>query len=90
MHFGTYDVNVEDDRVIVDFLKLNQFAVRDYNGLVLRNLVFESGDILLGVDVVTNGWDEWDEDEESRLTFGGDFVAFNWQGLTVDNLASFC
>jgi hypothetical protein len=85
MHYGVYDVNVGADSVIVDFLKLNQFAVSDYNALVLSDLDFEPGYILLGVDVDTNmvGWDE------SRLMFGDDFAGFNWQGLTVDGTTNF-
>jgi hypothetical protein len=88
MHFGVYDVNVEADSVIVDFLKENQFGdpgVFDYNGLVLSDLDFEPDYILLGVDVDTNmaGWDE------SRLMFGDDFAGFNWQGLSVDGSTNF-
>ena len=91
LHFDVYQVDIEESSVIVDFLKTNQFGnpgVFDYAGLVLNDLDFEPGYILLGVDVDTNmkGWDE------SRLLFGDDFVGFNWQGLTVDsdtNLTAF-
>ncbi len=85
MHFGVYDVDVDEDSVVVDFLKLNQFAVRDYNGLVLSDLDFEDGYILLGADVDTNmaGWDA------SRLMFGDDFAGFNRQGLSVDGNTNF-
>jgi hypothetical protein len=88
MHFGVYDVDVEEASVIVDFLKPNQFGnpgVFDYAGLVVSDLDFEPGYILLGVDVDTNmaGWDE------SRLMFGDDFTGFNWQGLSVDGDTNF-
>ncbi len=88
MHFGVYDVDVEEASVIVDFLKPNQFGnpgVFDYAGLVVSDLDFEPGYILLGVDVDTNmaGWDE------SRLMFSDDFAGFNWQGLSVDGDTNF-
>jgi len=91
LHFDVYQVDIEENSVIVDFLKPNQFGnpgVFDYAGLVVSDLDFEPGYILIGVDVDTNmqGWDE------SRLMFGDDFVGFNWQGLTVDgdtNLTAF-
>jgi hypothetical protein len=88
MHFGVYDVDVEEASVIVDFLKPNQFGnpgVFDYSGLVVSDLDFEPGYILLGVDVDTDmaGWDE------SRLIFGDDFAGFNWQGLSVDGDTNF-
>ena len=84
LHYDVYKVDIEQSSVIVDFLKPNQFGnpgVFDYSGLVLSDLDFASGYILLGVDVDTNmkGWDD------SRLMFGDDYVGFNWQGLTVDN-----
>jgi hypothetical protein len=44
MHFGVYDVNVEAESVIVDFLKTNRFGdpgVFDYSGLVLSDLDFQ-------------------------------------------------
>jgi hypothetical protein len=88
MHFGVYDVDVEADSVIVDFLNPNRFGdpgVFDYNGLVLSDLDFEPGYILLGVDVDTN-MDGWDA---SRLMFGDDFAGFNWQGLSVDGSTNF-
>jgi hypothetical protein len=83
LHFDVYTVDIEESSVIVDFLKLNQFGnpgVFDYSGLVINDLDFEPGYILLGVDVDTNmkGWDD------SRLIFGDDYVGFNWQGLMVD------
>jgi hypothetical protein len=88
LHFGVYQVDIEESSVIVDFLKPNQFGnpgVFDYSGLVLNDLDFEPGYILLSVDVDTNmnGWDE------SRLMFGDDYVGFNWQGLTVDGGVNF-
>ncbi len=88
MHFGVYDVDVEEASVIVDFLKPNQFGnpgVFDYAGLVVSDLDFEPGYILLGVDIDTDmaGWDA------SRLMFGDDFAGFNWQGLSVDGSTNF-
>jgi hypothetical protein len=88
MHFGVYDVNVEEASVTVDFLKLNQFGnpgVFDYAGLVVSDLDFEPGYILLGVNITTN-MGRWDN---SRLMFGDDFVGFNWQGLTVTDNTNF-
>jgi hypothetical protein len=89
MHFGVYDVDVEADSVIVDFLRDNQFGnpgVFDYAGLVISDLDFEPGYILLGVDVTTNmvGWDS-----DALLMFGDDFAGFNWQGLSVDGSTNF-
>jgi hypothetical protein len=89
MHYGVYDVNVEADSVIVDFLKDNRFGdldVFDWSGLVLSDLDFQPGYILLGVDVDTNmvGWDD-----ETRLMFGDDFAGFNWQGLSVNANTNF-
>ena len=88
LHYGVYQVDIEESSVIVDFLKKNQFGdpgLFDFAGLVLTDLDFGPGYILLGVDVDTNmkGWDE------SRLTFGDDFVGFNWQGLSVDGDTNF-
>jgi hypothetical protein len=88
LHYGVYLVDIEESSVIVDFLRTNQFGnpgVFDYAGLVLSDLDFEPGYMLLGVDVDTNmaGWDE------SRLMFGEDFVGFNWQGLAVDDGTNF-
>jgi hypothetical protein len=86
MHFGVYDVDIEENGVTVDFLKTNRFGSFDFNGLVLSDLDdSEEGYILLGVDVETNmeGWDDY------RLIFGDDFVGFNWEGLTVDSDTTF-
>ncbi|MGD2271436.1 MAG: PEP-CTERM sorting domain-containing protein [Desulfobacterales bacterium] len=86
MHFGVYDVDIEEDSLTVNFLKTNQFGSSDFNGLVLGDLDDSEADyILLGVDVETNmtGWDD------SRLLFGDDFAGFNWQGLTVDGSTDF-
>jgi hypothetical protein len=81
----SYDVNIEESSVIVDFTTTNQFTVRSYNGLVLSGLDFQEGYILLGVDVNTNmvGWDA------SRLVFDDHLAGFNWQGLTVDGTTDF-
>jgi hypothetical protein len=91
LHFDTFEVNVEESSVIVDFLQTRQFEnldVYDFAGLALYDLDdSEPGYILLGVDVDTNmaGWDE------SRIMFGDDrdSVGFNWQGLTVNDNTDF-
>ena len=76
---GTYDVNMEESSVDVDFLTMNTYETRSFNGLVLGDLDFETEYILLGVEVTTNlaGWND------SRLELGVDYVGFNWQDLTV-------
>jgi hypothetical protein len=86
MHFGVYDVDIEESSLDVNFTKTNQFSSADFNALVLSDLDdSEPGYILLGVDVDTDmtGWDD------SRLIFGDDFAGFNWQGLTVDDNTDF-
>jgi PEP-CTERM motif len=49
-----------------------------FNGLVASDLNDSSGNALQGVLVDTNmaGWDS------SRLSFGGDYVQFDWKGLS--------
>ena len=88
LHFDVYWVDIEESGVSVDFLRTNQFGnpgVFDFTGLVISDLDFEPGYLLLGADVDTNmkGWDD------SRLMLGEDFVGFNWQGLTVDSDTNF-
>jgi hypothetical protein len=89
MHFGVYDVDVEANSVTIDFLRDNRFGdldVFDWSGLVISDLDFQPGYILLGVDVDTNmvGWDD-----ETRLMFGDDYAGFNWQGLAVNANTNF-
>lgn len=52
-----------------------------FNGLGVTDLDDSSGNALQNVLVDTNmaGWDS------SRLSFGTDFVLFDWQGLSFDN-----
>ena len=53
----------------------------DFNGLIVSDLDDSSGNPLQGVTVSTNlaGWDS------SRLSFGGNFVRFDWKGLTTNS-----
>jgi hypothetical protein len=85
MHFNVYDVDIEGSDLTVNFTTTNQFGIPgvfNFSGLVLSDLDFQPGYILLGVDVDTNmaGWDD-----ETRLMFGDDFAGFNWQGLSVNS-----
>ena len=53
----------------------------DFNGLIVSDLDDSSGNPLQSVTVSTNmvGWDS------SRLSFGGNFVRFDWKGLTTNS-----
>lgn len=53
----------------------------DFNGLIVSDLDDSSGNPLQSVTVSTNmvGWDS------SRLSFGGDYVQFDWKGLTTNS-----
>jgi hypothetical protein len=53
----------------------------DFNGLIVSDLDDSSGNPLKGVTVETNmvGWDL------SRLSFGADYVQFDWKGLTTNS-----
>ncbi len=53
----------------------------DFNGLIVSDLDDSSGNPLQSVTVSTNmvGWDS------SRLSFGGDYVRFDWKGLTTNS-----
>ena len=96
-----YNVNVEANSILVDYSYLTgvsgtwpdncfQFsceigAVVTFNGLGVSNLNDSSGNPLQGVLVNTNmaGWDS------SMLTFGADYVLFDWKGLSFDDTTYF-
>lgn len=93
-----YQVNVEAGSIHVDFSYMigtgqsatwtdSTFACGvggcsavpvNFNGLAVTDLNDSSGDPLQSVVVSTNmaGWDS------SRLSFGGDYVRFDWKGLS--------
>ncbi len=84
-YFDVFEVNLEASSVILDFQTSFSSGSYAFAGLVLSDLDYELGYILLGVDVDTNmaGWDD------NRIIFGDDYVGFNWQSLEADSNTDF-
>jgi hypothetical protein len=85
-----YDIYFDADRVHIDFTYDNTFeATSKFSGIALDSLNdSENSDwIILGVEVETDmvGW------TDDRLVFddSGQFVGFNWQGLSTESGQSF-
>ena len=97
-----YNVNVEASSILVDYTYLTgasgtwpdncfQFpceigAVVSFNGLGVSGLNDSSGNALQNVLVNTNmvGWNSL-----SMLSFGADYVLFDWKGLSFDDATYF-
>ena len=64
-----------------DYIRTDTTVLYSFNGLGVSGLNDSSGNALLGVTVDTNmaGWDS------TRLSFGNDFVLFDWKGLSFVN-----
>jgi hypothetical protein len=62
--------------------EINEFVGISFNGLGVTGLDDSSGNDLQGVLVATNmiGWNS-----STMLSFGGDYVFFNWKGLPFDS-----
>lgn len=73
-------VNPENSSILVDFIVSDAshfFNAATFNGIVITGI----DSPILGVSIDTNleGWDS------SRLTYGTDFLRFNWEDLVFNN-----
>lgn len=82
---GVYTVNVEASSVLVDFNASASWTSASFNGLIVGDLDFSPLASVTGLTIDTNiaGW------TNSRATFTGDSVSFNWNGLSVNSSSYF-
>lgn len=78
---GHYWVDMEAGGILVDFVGNTTWINHPFNGLEVADLDYGSGKTVSSVEIDTNmsGWDP------SRLSFGDDYVRFNWSNLSFKN-----
>ncbi|MFH1148430.1 MAG: VPLPA-CTERM sorting domain-containing protein [Pseudomonadota bacterium] len=78
---GHYWVDMEAGGILVDFVGNTAWINHPFNGLEVGDLDYGPGRIVSSVEIDTNmsGWDS------SRLSFGDDYVRFNWSNLSFNN-----
>lgn len=72
---GHYYVNIEADRILIDFISQSAgWSPSEWNGLVVTGIDFSVTSV-----TTTSNWAGW---SNSRVSFGADYVYFNWQGMS--------
>jgi len=74
---SNYIVNVQSESVLVDFISSATWSTASFNGLSISDLNWAGGTITdFTVETNLAGW------TDSRLSYTGDALMFNWQALS--------